>query len=150
MSYARARELNPHDPEVLAEMANLTICVGEPDKAVAQLEEAIRLTPFHDDWYLEYLGWAYEEAGRPAEAIETLEKVVDLEEPSEAQRWVMPSLAAAYAEVGRTADAQKVVEIINSFNLPHSISYFLARTPYRSKEKAERYVSAVRKAGLTE
>lgn len=150
MSYARARELNPHDPEVLAEMANLTICVGEPDKAVAQLEEAIRLTPFHDDWYLEYLGWAYEEAGRPVEAIETLEKVVDLEEPIEAQRWVMPSLAAAYAEVGRTADAQKVVEIINSFNLPHPISYVLARTPYRSKEKAERYVSAVRKAGLSE
>ena len=131
-------------------MSNLTISLGDPDKAVEQLKEAIELTPYHDDWYVEYLGWTLEEAGRPQEAIVELEKVVDLEEPSEAQRWVMPSFAAAYAEVGRTADAQKVVEIIDSFNLPHSISYFLARTPYRSKEKAERYVSAVRKAGLSE
>lgn len=149
-SYERARALNPHDPEVLAEMANLAICLGEPDKAVEQLQEAIRLTPYHDDWYLEYLGWAYEEAGRPQQAIETLEKVVNLEEPSEAQRWVMPTFAAAYAEVGRMADAQKIVEIINSFKLAHPISYFLARTPYRSDEQAKRYVSAVRAAGLSE
>ena len=112
-SYARARELNPHDPEVLAEMANLTICLDQPDKAIEQLKEAIRLTPYHDAWYLEYLGWAYEEAGNPQEAIKTLEEVVDLETPSEAQRWVLPTLAAAYAHpsVGRKDDAVKVIKI---------------------------------------
>jgi adenylate cyclase len=149
-SYERARALNPHDPEVLAEMANLTICLGQPDKAVEQLQEAIRLTPYHDLWYTEYLGWAYEEAGKPEKAIETLEQVVNLAEPDEAQRWVMPTLAAAYAEVGRMADAEKVVKIIDSFELPSSISFFLARTPYRSDEQAERFKNAVRKAGLSE
>ncbi len=148
-SYKRARELNPHDPEVLAEMANLTICLGEPEKAVEQLKEAIRLTPYHDDWYLEYLGWAYEEAGKPEEAIETLEGVVDLEEPREEQRWLLPTLAAAYAKVGRKDDASKVVEIINSFNLPHPILYVLARTPYKSEDRVNRYIKVVEDAGLS-
>jgi class 3 adenylate cyclase/TolB-like protein/Tfp pilus assembly protein PilF len=148
-SYRRARELNPHDPEVLAEMANLTICLGQPEKAIEQLQEAIRLTPYHDDWYLEYLGWAYEEAGKPQEAIETLEQVVDLKEPREDQRWVMPTLAAAYAEVGRKADASKIVEILGSFKLPYSISYFLARTPYKSEDRIARYVKVVGDAGLS-
>jgi class 3 adenylate cyclase/TolB-like protein/Tfp pilus assembly protein PilF len=151
-SYKRARSLNPHDAEVLAEMANLTVCLGKPKEAVEQLKEAIRLTPFHDDWYEEYLGWAYEEAGEPEKAIETLGNVVTLKpkKPIEAQRWVMPTLAAAYAEVGRMAEAQKVVETINSFDAPHSISYFLARVPYQSAEQAERYKNAVRKAGLSD
>jgi adenylate cyclase len=149
-SYKRARALNPHDAEVLAEMANLTVCLGRPKEAVEQLKEAIRLTPFHEDWYEEYLGWAYEEAGEPDKAIETLSKIVILEPNNEAQRWVMPTLAAAYAEVGRMADAKKVVETINSFDAPHSISYFLARVPYQSAEQAERYKNAVRKAGLSD
>ena len=75
-SYLRARELNPNDAELLAEMANLLIYVGQPKQAIAQVKEAIRLNPFHEQWYEEYLGWAYEEAGMPQEAIEVLEKVI--------------------------------------------------------------------------
>ena len=67
--YLRARELNPNDAEVLAEMSNFLVYVGQPKQAIAQLKEAIRLNPFHDRWYVEYLGWAYEEAGMPKEAI---------------------------------------------------------------------------------
>ena len=70
--YARARGLNPNDAELLAEMANFLIFVGQPKQAIEQVTQAIRLNPFHESWYLEYLGWAYEEAGMPEKAIETL------------------------------------------------------------------------------
>ena len=46
--YLRARELNPNDAEVLAEMSNFLVYVGQPKQAIAQLKEAIRLNPFHD------------------------------------------------------------------------------------------------------
>ena len=68
-NYARARDLNPNDAELLAEMANLLIYIGQPEQAVEQVKEAIRLNPFHETWYLEYLGWAYEEAGMPQKAM---------------------------------------------------------------------------------
>ena len=47
---------------------------------------------------IEYLGWAYEEAGMPKEAIETLEPVIDLQNPDDDQQWFLPTLAAAYAD----------------------------------------------------
>jgi adenylate cyclase len=60
--YLRARNPNPNDAELLAEMANFLIWIGEPKQAIDQVKEAIRLNPFHENWYVEYLGWAYEEA----------------------------------------------------------------------------------------
>ena len=41
-SYVRARELNPNDSEVLAEMSNFLVYIGQPIQAVDQLKEAIR------------------------------------------------------------------------------------------------------------
>ena len=68
-SYKRARDLNPNDAELLAEMANTLIYVGQPNIAVQQLTDAIILNPFHETWYEEYLGWGYLEDGKPNEAI---------------------------------------------------------------------------------
>ena len=46
--YLRARELNPNDAELLAEMANFLIYIGQPKQAIDQVKEAIRLNPFHE------------------------------------------------------------------------------------------------------
>ena len=87
-------------------MANFLIYVGQPKQAVDQVKEAIRLNPFHENWYLEYLGWAYEKSGMPKEAIGILEQVID-RDPKREQLWLLPTLAAAYANpvIGRVDDA---------------------------------------------
>ena len=110
---------------------------------------AIRLNPFHDDWYVEYLGWAYQEAGMPVEAIDALEDVID-PTPTEDQLWVLPSLAAAYADpkVGRAADAQKTVKQILALDPKFSITEFVEARPYRMKEQRDRRVETLRRAGL--
>ena len=41
--------LNPNDAELLADMGNLLIYVGQPKQAIDQVKEAIRLNPLHDD-----------------------------------------------------------------------------------------------------
>lgn len=149
-SYLRAQELNPHDTEVLAEMANPLIYTGEAQKAVAQLKQAIKLNPHHENWYLEFLGWAYEEAGEPLKAIEILEKVIDLEDPGEEKLWVMPSFAAAYAAVGKEAESRKVVESLLELQPDFSIAEHVSLLPYETKELADRYADALRRAGLPE
>ena len=77
-SYKRARELNPNDAEVLAEMSNFLVYVDQPKQAIDQLKEAMRLDPHHINSYEYYLGWAYEEAGMPKEAIGVLEREIDV------------------------------------------------------------------------
>jgi adenylate cyclase len=148
--YLLTRKLNPNDAEVLAEMGNLLIYVGQPKQALAQAKEAIRLNPFHESWYVYYVGWASEEAGMPDEAIKVFEQSIDLQNPDEEQLWYLPTLAAAYAEVGRMDDAHNVVKTILSKEPDFSISEKVARYPYKTKELADRYANALRRAGLPE
>ena len=150
--YVRARELNPNDAELLAEMGNLLIYMGQPKQAINQVKEAIRLNPFHDNWYVEYLGWAYEEVGMPKEAIGILEQAIDIQNPDEEEFWYWATLAAAYAHptVGRMDDARKIVKTILSREPEFSISKKVARYPYRTRELTDRYVNALRRAGLPE
>ncbi len=149
--YLRARELNPNDADLLAEMSDLLINIGQPKQAIDQVKEAIRLNPFHEKWYLYYLGWTYEEAGMPKEAIEILEQAIDLQNPDDEQVWYLPIMAAAYADptVGRMDDASKVVKTMLSREPDFSISKKLSRRyPYKTKELADRWKNALRRAGL--
>ena len=150
--YLRARELNPNDAELLAEMGNFLIYVGQPKQAIDQVKEAIRLNPLHENWYVYYLGWAYEEAGMPKEAIEIFEKAIDLQNPDEDQLWYFPTVAAAYADptVGRMDDARKIVKTFLSRKPEFSTSKAVSRYPYKTKELLDSYVNAVRRAGLPE
>ena len=148
--YLRTRKLNPNDAEVLEEMGNLLIYFGQPKQALAQVKEAIRLNPNHYEWYLYYVGWAYEEAGMPEQAIEIFEKAIDLQNPDEEQLWYLPTVAAAYAELGRMDDARKVVETVLSREPDFSIAKKVARYPYKTKELADRYANALRRAGFPE
>ncbi len=150
-SYRRARDLNPNDAELLAEMSNFLVYIGQPKQAIAQLKEAIQLNPNHERWYFEYLGWAYEHAGMPREAIQTLEPVID-KPPIKEQLWLLPTLAAAYAypAVGRLDDAHKVVKEILSLEPEFSTAEVASRGPYKTKELTDRYVNVLRRAGLPE
>ena len=150
--YLRARDLNPNDADLLADMGNLLIYVGQPKQAIDQVKEAIRLNPLHATWYVYYLGWAYEEAGMPKEAIEIFEKAIDLQNPDEEQLWYFPTVAAAYADptVGRMDDARKIVKTFLSRKPEFSTSKAVSRYPYKTKELLDSYVNAVRRAGLPE
>jgi tetratricopeptide (TPR) repeat protein len=132
-------------------MGNLLVYIGETKQAIDQLKEAIRLNPFHERWYVEYLGWAYEHAGMPKEAIETLEPVID-RPPTKEQLWLLPTLAAAYAypTVGRMDDAHKIVKEILSLEPEFSTAEVASRGPYKTKELSDRYVNVLRRAGLPE
>ena len=150
-SYSRARELNPNDAELLAEMANLLIYTGQPKQAIRQVKEAIRLNPFHEKWYDEYLGWAYEEAGMPQEAVEVLEQVIG-KDPDPEAIWILPTLAAAYANpaIARMNDAREVVKTILTLKPEFSSAEVASRNPYKTQKLIDRYVNALRRAGLPE
>ena len=66
------------------------------------------------------------------------------------QLWFLPTLAAAYADptVGRMEDAHKIVKTLQSLKPTFSIAKVASRYPYKTKELLNRYVNALRRAGL--
>ena len=152
-NYNRARQLNPNDAELLAEMANLLIFIGRPQQAIEQLKEAMRLNPYHERWYIEYLGWAYEEAGRPQEAVDTLRQVIG-PNPGNDELWLLRTLAAALADpaVGRMEEARaiaaRILAIDPEFTLSAHRLYVEETFPYARSEQVDRWISALRRTGL--
>jgi adenylate/guanylate cyclase family protein len=99
-----------------------------------------------------YLGWAYEEASMPKEAIAILKPEIDVKNPDDDQLWFFPTLAASYANpiVGRMDDAHRIVRTLLSHKPAFSISKNVSELPYKTDEQRDRYVNALRRAGLPE
>jgi tetratricopeptide (TPR) repeat protein len=149
--YARALELNPNDAELIAEMANFLIFEGKPELAIENAKEGIRLNPLHENWYVEYLGWAYAEAGMSKEGLEVFQRAIDLENPGDDQLWYFPTIAIAYAKLGQMDEAHKIVQTLLARKPHYSISDSVARSfPYKTKELVDKYVDAARRVGLPE
>lgn len=154
-NYTKARNLNPNDAELMVEMASLLIYIGKPEEAIEQAKEAMRRNPLHEDWYYEYLGWAYEEAGRPEECITAFNRVLG-PEPTVDQLWILRTLAACYAsaEVNRMDEAQrlasKILELDPEFTMTKHQAYIEEVIPYANQGLIDRWITALARVGLPE
>lgn len=97
--FRKARELNPNDADIMAEMSDALTYSGEMNEAVALLKSAMRLNPFFPDYYLWYLADAYFALRQYDETIGTLERMTNRAIASRL-------LAASYAHLGRDEAAR--------------------------------------------
>jgi adenylate cyclase len=139
--YAQALSLNPNDSDIIAEYADALVYAGQPDKSVELFEKAMRLNPYHPDWYLWYLADAYDALAQPEQVIATIKKMQD---PSEGFRL----LAVNYAHLGSIEDAEASAREVMRLHPGFTIGEWSTRPPYRDKPVLERYVEGLRKAGL--
>ena len=106
--YRKAVAANPKDANALIRIASIQnkrrmfpgAGAGDAKEEIACLEKALAIEP-DDDFTLQLLGEAYEDAGRLTDAIAAYEKSVQLD-PSGDQSW---HLAGAYHRSGRLDDA---------------------------------------------
>lgn len=101
---ARAEELNPSDADVLAQLALSHAYLGQPERGIEAGRLAMRLNPFHDDWYFAFAAAPYAFARRLEEAIPLALKSPDVATDIRAY------LAAAYAHLGRIEAAERQIE----------------------------------------
>lgn len=146
--YNRARELNVGDGRLVAEMAQLFIYTGRYGQAIMNLRQAIRLNPYHEQWYDDFLGWAYEENGEPDRAVEVLSRMPVLEEV-----WSYVVLARSYLQLGKNKMALKTLETVDALALKKSGRVFdMAmwadwvehKEPYKDPARAERVTDLAR------
>jgi TolB-like protein/Tfp pilus assembly protein PilF len=142
----RALVLNPNSAQVLnsAAWAHNHACL--PESAIPLFERAMRLSPLDPEmaYMMSGIGMAHLIAGNPAAAIPWGERSVQQGPTWGAGHRV---LIASLMLAGRVAEAQAAVSAFQSI-IPQTRKLDTILTTWRSREFAERYVAALRAAGL--
>jgi adenylate cyclase len=139
---AKARALNPNDPNIKAESAAYLAYAGRVDEAIKLLTDAMRLNPFYPEWYLWNVAIVHYPAGKYDAAVDAVERM--REPPVDALLF----LAASYAQLGRVTEAQATVKRVLALDPNATVAKFAAQQPYKNPEDLERYKDGLRKAGL--
>lgn len=149
----RAETLNPNDARNLANSAISWSLLGEAKRGVRNAEMAVRLDPFHPDWYMAVLGFAYYGVKDYERAIAAIEAASD----DQCDTWAY--LAAAYAQIGE----MNSVRVHADEFIRHSCEQLgddpdtdfqkyidgqVASNPYECSEDKAHFVEGLRLAGL--
>ena len=101
--YLRALALNPNDANVIASYGMALAALGRPEEGIDRIREAMRLNPYHPEWYWVVLGDALYIARRYDDALEALRQ------KTSPRIWVLARLAACCGQLGRMEEAAKLI-----------------------------------------
>jgi adenylate cyclase len=141
----QAIALNPNYDAAYHALGDILSHAGQPEEALKMREQAMRLNPKYPPVYLNGLGYTYFLLRRYEEAIAALKKSLS-RNPNLSMAHL--NLAAVYAEAGREEEARaKGAEILQSYS-NFSLESVRQRSPAKDPAQTERYLTALRKAGL--
>jgi TolB-like protein len=140
--YLQALAINPNDANVLATYGSTRAHFGQIEEGIAHIREAMRINPYHPEWYWITLGSVLYKARRYEDAIEAYRRKAN------PQTWVLSRLAACYAQLSRSEDAAQMTAEILRLTPDFTISG--QRTATWGPADLEHLREGMRKAGLPE
>jgi TolB-like protein len=140
--YQRAIALNPNDANAIAAYGALLAVLGRPEEGIDRIREAMRLNPYHPEWYWVDLGIVLYIARRYADAVEAYGH------RTRPGSWVLARLAACYAQMGRMEEAAAAAAEVRKLRPDFSLAK-LRRTGWNAAD-TEHILEGMRKAGLPE
>ena len=138
----KAVTLNPNDANTAAKAAELFSYTGRSQEAVASVKRAMLLNPHHPDWYWQELGLAHYVGGQYTEAIGAFKRIAKLVE------FDYTYLAACCVALGEIEQAKSHIANMRQIRPRASIRYFEQSQPYKNDTDLQRFLDALRKAGL--
>jgi TolB-like protein/class 3 adenylate cyclase/lipoprotein NlpI len=115
----QAFDLNPNDPDAVMQKGRLLAMRGRPEDALACLETAVRLNPFHPPWYNAHFGIAFYSLRRFEEAAQAFKRMVS---PG---AWSRARLAACHGQLERPDEARAVVAEVLRLQPDFSIEEYM-------------------------
>jgi adenylate cyclase len=140
--------LAPEYANCYANLAGVFNSVGRSGEAIEMVEKATQLNPSIPAWYLTTLGTAYALSGRHTEAVEIIKRVFERNPSHENAFNAHLNLAILYVELGQEEDARAEAEEILKLVPNFSVEVWGQRNPTKDQAQIERYMAALRKAGL--
>jgi adenylate cyclase len=141
----RAIALDPNDAESYMGLADVLSFAGRPEEALGLLAQAMRLNPRYPLLYSIALARVYHLTGQSGEAIATLKRTLSRSPDALGAHL---TLAALYSEGGQEAEARMEAAEVLRLNPHWSLEVWRQRAPYRDAAVLERFLAALRKAGL--
>jgi TolB-like protein len=138
----RALTLTPNRSQVLADQCELLTLLGRPLEAVASLNRARQLDPYHPRWFWWNLGRAYYVARQYPDAIAAFAHVGNL--PYFAHAYA----AACHAQMGQPDLARSHVDTVMQLEPDFSLRYFMETEPFKRESDTAHMLDGLRKAGL--
>jgi TolB-like protein/class 3 adenylate cyclase len=135
----------PNGADAHAWLAMSLNFAGRPEEALTLFEKAMRLNPFPPSFYYLNCGHAYRITGRFQEAVTMYKKSIQLAPRSVPAH---SGLAATYALMDKEEEARATAAELLRINPKYSVDYMAKTSPYKRQEDTDRYVEALRKAGL--
>ncbi len=143
--HRRALEMNPSNPEDVANMGVLLVYLGRSNEGLEWLRQARRVDPyFGPQWYWHMLGHAYMTARQYDEAITAFER------STTKPPWVHAYIAACHAQAGRTVRARECVVEALRLQPTLSIKHVPPKEPFKYAADLANLVDGLRNAGLPE
>jgi len=141
----QAIELNPNGAEAHFHLAFFHIFSEKTELAINLLKRAFRLNPIPPTHYYDFLAIAYRNIGEYDKAIELCTKGLS-GDPDNLS--VNLTLTITYSLLNRTEEAQKAAEEVLRIDPNFSLEYYAMTIPYKHKETGDKFVEALRIAGL--
>jgi adenylate cyclase len=142
-----AISLDPNNAENYAALSTALIWVGRLDEAVARMETAMRLNPYHPAMYPFGLGLAQFLSQKHEEAISSLRKVLTRAPDF---LWAHVVLALALAQTDRLKEARAEVSEALRINPSFSPETLTDMVPLRDRAALEAAVALLHKVGMAE
>jgi len=142
----RALALGINEGEGYAIVAEVLNFAGRPHKTIELMEKApCRDYPYAYSSCVSQLGFAYYLVGRTEEAIAPLKEASTR---SSTHLGAHVVLAAAYGELGRQGEALAEVAAVRKLSPHFSLEVWGQRLPFADQRIAERFLTALRNAGM--
>ena len=141
----RAIADNPGNAHYRSLYAFTLAYAGQSDKALEELEKAMRLNPRHPDLYHAHYGRALFNLRRYDEAILPLEKI-RTSQPGNGNAIALA--AACYAALGRLEDAKSAVEEVRRANPNYTLDYAREFIPFAREMDLKHFIDNLALAGL--
>jgi adenylate cyclase len=141
----RALALSPGSQPVLANYSASLRATGRPEEAIPLLQKAIRRDPFGPASIYNEFGHVLRDAGRLEEALAAYKKAIQIS-PDHFAAHV--GLVVTYIWMGRENEARAVAAEVLRINPKYSVDYTSKTMFYKDQSFNDRFVAALRKAGL--
>ncbi len=145
----QALELEPNNPDMYMNFAWRLMYVGQPAEALAYMDKAKRLHPYHPPLYFLTAGRALYLTGRYEDALIELQQWLTAHAHSDRP---YANLAAVYAALGREAEARAQATEVLQKTPRFSATKYAAQAfgDYKDPQVAIRFLQHLRQARLTD
>jgi TolB-like protein/Flp pilus assembly protein TadD len=140
--FERALALNPNDANAMASSGLMLAGLGRAEEGIGRIREAMRLNPYHTEWYWMDLGMTLYAARRYVDALEALGHRM---QPGP---WTLCRIAACHAQLGRLDEARAAVA--EALRQQPDLSLSKVRLPMWTAAEAQHILDGMRRAGVPE